>query len=352
MVAEASGSPGQSTAGDEPPAELLEASYAHLCDLGVASPDAMPSWRLLGGGVSNWVIFFECGEGVVVKAALPRLRVRDEWLADPSRAVLEGRAMAALGARLPPGDLPRVLFVDEALHVVGMTCAPAGAYPWKEALLRGEVDTHVAHQVGALLGRMHAAAWGDADLARRFDDLVLFHQLRLDPYHERAAQVAEERGEQDVAALLRAGAAEMTRDRVTLVHGDFSPKNLLVHPGGVMALDFEVVHWGNPDFDTAFLLTHLTLKAAHRPALAPAYEHAARIFLAAYTATLSRRPADEVAGGALRQAGCLLVARVDGKSPAEYLDAAGRARARALGVAILRGTITAVPDLFGAVQAL
>src|SRR5438874_1502132 len=104
----------------------------------------------------------------------------------------------------------------------------------------------------------------DADLARHFDDLALFHQLRLDPYHARAAQVAEERGEEDVAALLRAGAAEMTRDRVTLVHGDFSPKNLLVHPGGVMALDFEVVHWGNPDFDTAFLLTHLTLKAAHR----------------------------------------------------------------------------------------
>jgi tRNA A-37 threonylcarbamoyl transferase component Bud32 len=352
VVVEASGSPVHGTAGDGPQAILLEASYAHLRELGLASADAPPAWRLLGGGVSNWVILFDCGEGVVVKAALARLRVREEWLADPSRTALEGRAMAALGACLPRGDLPRVLFVDEARHCVGMSYAPPGSYPWKEALLRGEVDTHVAHQVGALLGRMHAAAWGDADLARRFDDLALFHQLRLDPYHARAAQIAEQRGEEDVAALLRAGAAEMTQDRVTLVHGDFSPKNLLVHPGGVMALDFEVVHWGNPDFDTAFLLTHLTLKAAHRPVLAPAYEHAARIFLVAYTATLSRRPADEVAGGALRQAGCLLVARVDGKSPAEYLDAAGRARARALGVAILRGTITAVPDLFGAVQAL
>src|SRR4051794_1738010 len=239
VVAEASGSPGRSSS-NGPPAELLAASYAHLRHLGLAAPDAMPSWCLLGGGVSNWVIHFNCGEGVVVKAALPRLRVRDEWLADPTRAVLEGRAMAALGSRLPAGDLPRVLFVDEARHCVGMSCAPPEAYTWKEALLRGEVDTRIAHRVGALLGRMHAAAWGDADLARGFDDLALFHQLRLDPYHARAAQVAEERGEEDVAALLRAGAAEMTRDRVTLVHGDFSPKNLLVHPGGVMALDFEV----------------------------------------------------------------------------------------------------------------
>jgi 5-methylthioribose kinase len=148
----------QSPASDGPPAALLEASYAHLRARGLASANAMPAWRLRGGGVSNWVILFDCGEGLVMKAALARLRVRDEWLADPSRAVLEGRAMAALGARLPPGDLPRVLFVDEARHFVGMTCAPPGSYPWKEALLRGEGDTHVAHQVGALLGRMHAAA--------------------------------------------------------------------------------------------------------------------------------------------------------------------------------------------------
>jgi hypothetical protein len=74
---------------DGPPAVLLEASYAHRRALGLAAPDATPAWRLLGGGVSNWVILFDCGGGVVVKAALPRLRVRDEWLVDPSRAVLE-----------------------------------------------------------------------------------------------------------------------------------------------------------------------------------------------------------------------------------------------------------------------
>src|SRR2546421_5401308 len=139
----------------------------------------------------------------------------------------------------------------------------------------------------------------------------------------------------------------MTRERVTLVHGDFSPKNLLVHSGGVMALDFEVVHWGNPAFDTAFLLTHLTLKAAHRPALAPAYGNAARIFLKAYTETLDRRAADEGASGALRQAGGLLGARVGGKSPAEDLDAAGRGRARAPRRALLPGTITVVPPALG-----
>lgn len=329
-----------------PPAPLIAAAHTHLRRLGLVSPGEEASWRMLGGGVSNWVILFDCGDGVVVKGALARLRVRDEWLADPTRAVLEGRAMAALGARLPAGDVPHVLFVDEGSHLLGMSRAPAGAYPWKEALLRGDVDVEIARGVGALLGRIHAAAWGDAALARQFDDLALFHQLRLDPYHERAALSAEGRGERDLAERLRAGARAMTEGRATLVHGDFSPKNLLVHGGGVIALDFEVVHWGNPDFDTAFLLTHLALKAVHRPGKTKEYAWAADAFLADYTEALGRRPADAVMRGAARQAGCLLVARADGKSPAEYLDEAGRMRARALGAAILRDEVADVVGLF------
>jgi len=329
-----------------PPAPLVASAQAHLRRLGLVPPGGEAPWRTLGGGVSNWVILFDCGDGVVVKGALARLRVRDEWLADPTRAVLEGRAMAALGARLPAGDLPRVLFVDEACYLLGMSRAPMEAYPWKEALLRGDVDLEVACGVGALLGRVHAAAWGDVALARQFDDLALFHQLRLDPYHERAARAAEGRGERDLADLLRAGARAMTEGRATLVHGDFSPKNLLVHGGGVMALDFEVVHWGNPDFDTAFLLTHLALKAVRRPVKTTEYARAADAFLASYTEALGQRPAGVVMRGAVRQAGCLLVARADGKSPAEYLDEAGRVRARALGAAIVRGEVADVADLF------
>lgn len=343
---------GNGTGREGPPATLIETSYDHLRKLGLIGAGDTPPWRVLGGGVSNWVLLFECGDGVVVKAALARLRVQDEWLADPTRAIAEGRAMAALGRRLPPGDLPRVLFVDRDAYLLGMTRAPADAHPWKEDLLRGDVDVAVARRVGALLGRLHRVAWEDESLARAFGDLTLFYQLRLGPYHERAAQVAEQRGDDGLAFLLGAGAERMRHNRVTLVHGDFSPKNLLVHGDGVLALDFEVVHWGNPDFDTAFLLTHLTLKAIHCPSATGAYDEAARAFLDSYATTLGRRAIDDIARGALAQAGCLLVARADGKSPAEYLDGAGRARARALGAAVLRKEIEDVSDLFAVAATL
>jgi hypothetical protein len=334
------------TSSDAPPPALLERASEHLARLGLISPGARPSWHLLGGGVSNWVIHFDVGQGVVVKQALARLRVREEWLADPRRAVLEGYAMVALAERLPAGDVPQVLFVDEDLCLLGMTSAPERATPWKQLLLGGKADPADATGVGALLGRMHGAAWEDGNLARRFGDLALFEQLRLNPYHEYTARLAEQRGDRALAELLRAGAQEMRDIRCTLVHGDFSPKNLLVWDRSVMALDFEVVHWGNPDFDTAFLLTHLALKAIHLPAVAAQYAACARVFLDAYAVALGRRSAAVIEAGALRQAGCLLAARADGKSPAEYLIAQGRLRARALGTAVLSGAVNNVTDLF------
>ncbi len=331
---------------DNPPVTLLDRAYEHLTELGLTVSGARPPWRLLGGGVSNWVLHFDVGQGVVVKQALAQLRVQEEWLADPRRAILEGYAMAALGERLPAGDVPQVLFVDEDLCLLGMTSAPEQARPWKQPLLQGNANPSDAAGVGALLGRMHDAAWEDGNLAGRFYDLTLFEQLRLDPYHEYAARMAEQRGERGLAASLRAGAQEMREHRCTLVHGDFSPKNLLVWDRSVMALDFEVVHWGNPDFDTAFLLTHLTLKAIHLPAAVPRFAACARTFLDAYAVALGRRSAAVIEAGALRQAGCLLAARADGKSPAEYLTAQGRLQARALGTAVLSGAVTSVTDLF------
>jgi 5-methylthioribose kinase len=336
----------QGQALEGPPDALIATACAHLQRLGLVAEGERPARRLLSGGVSNWVLRFESEPGVVVKAALARLRVAEEWLADPTRAVFEGRAMAALGERLPAGDVPQVLFVDERAYLLGMTSAPASARPWKEALLRGDVDIKVAARVGALLGRMHRAAWDAPLLRQEFGDLSLFRQLRLDPYHQRAAQVAESRGESAVAAALRAGAAEMEQQRVTLVHGDFSPKNLLVHDGGVMAIDFEVVHWGNPAFDTAFLLNHLALKAVHRPTDAAAYHAAAEAFFDAYAEALATLPRAAVTAAAIRQVGCLLRARADGKSRAEYLDERGLAAARRLGAGVLLGEIADLLTLF------
>jgi thiamine kinase-like enzyme len=135
--------------------------------------------------------------------------------------------------------------------------------------------------------------------------------------------------------------------RCSLVHGDWSPKNFLVsnlagdaigsdgvgsdgasgasaanngavHLSAVMAIDFEVVHYGDPAFDAAFLLNHLLLKSFHQPHWADRYFRLAMRF----SEVLMERLPDDAGWfepATCRHLGCLLLARTDGKSPAEYI---------------------------------
>ena len=234
------------------------------------------------------------------------------------------------------------------------TAAPGSGVNWKDALLAGDIDAEVAGQVGHLLGLMHRSSCctGDdvpAEL-QPFADLDCFVQLRIDPYH-RATATAHS----DLAGIIEVQAQRMLapRDgRRTLVHGDYSPKNVIVNGSGpaaqVFLLDFEVVHLGNPVFDLAFMLNHLTLKAIHRPALAARYNAAARSFWQEYLAA-----AGDVAGEPARlerdtvaQLGALLLARVDGKSPVEYItEDEPKNVARRLASGILRGEATSLADV-------
>ncbi|HZS13357.1 MAG TPA: aminoglycoside phosphotransferase family protein [Candidatus Dormibacteraeota bacterium] len=302
---------------------------AHLRSRGVLGDDEAAVAQVLGGGVSNTVILVEAGpRRVVVKQALPRLRVAREWLADPSRTVTEGRALR-VAATLQEDAVPAVVDLDEERNVLVVAAAPAGTGDWKQRLLHGDVsedDVRVGESVGALLGRLHARTATDASLRADFDAWAAFEQLRVAPYFRSMVADTPELGD-----IVLPHVEAMARRRVCLVHGDVSPKNVLAGEGLPWLIDFEVACWGDPAFDVAFLLTHLAMKAVHRPAQAPALARVARAFLAAYRAEAGAL-LDEAHAAALL--GCLLMARVDGRSPAEYLDGASRQVVRGLGLRV------------------
>ncbi len=135
----------------------------------------------------------------------------------------------------------------------------------------------VARRLGELLRAWQAATLRDDELARRFGDIEAFDQLRVDPYHR-----AVMRRWPSLAGPIGAYAEELLATRVCLVHGDFSPKNVLVGPDSLWVIDFEVAHVGDPVFDPAFMLNHLMLKAIHRPADAAAYRACAEAFVSSY----------------------------------------------------------------------
>ena len=247
-----------------------------------------------------------------MKQALGKLRVEQEWLADQSRIFREAAALRELAFHLPEGSLPAVLFEDCENFIFAMTAAPAASVCWKDLLLNGEIRVETAQRVGELLALMARVSWRAPAWESEFGDQTVFDQLRIDPYYRATA-----RKHPDLAPAAARLIAESAARRVCLVHGDWSPKNFLVDGINVMAIDFEVIHFGDPSFDTAFLLNHLALKSFYRPQWADLYAQAAAGFWASYLAGVPSEAWIEPA--TLQHLGWLMLARVDGKSPAEYL---------------------------------
>ncbi len=207
-----------------------------------------------------------------------------------------------------------------------------------------ELEDHLDHieQFGRLLGTIHRAAHERRDqIARAFDDRSFFESLRIEPYYVYAwSQVP------DAARFYDVLINETRARRQTLVHGDYSPKNILVYDGRLILLDHEVIHFGDPAFDLGFSLTHLLSKAHHVQAQRAALAAAAVRYWQVYHATLGDVPwAEDLEPRAVRHTlGCLL-ARVAGRSTLEYLDAAERGRQRAAALALMARPPAAVAEL-------
>ena len=328
----------------------------YLLGVGLIPTDraSAASARELGGGISNIVVRVDFASelgGVVVKQSLPRLRVAQEWLADQARIHREAASLRYLDGVLPRESLPVVIHEDPPNFLFVMTAAPGQTLTWKDDLLTGRVDPAVAAKVGYLLGTMHqSSAVSPDDIPtelQEFADQRCFVQLRIDPYHRATALAHPE-----LANTIEAAARAMLDRRLCLVHGDYSPKNVIVSGAGeevtAFLLDFEVVHLGNPVFDLAFMLNHLTLKAIHLPDLAVQYNAAGTAFWLAYcanTPVFAGNPT-ELQLQAVRQMGVLLLARIDGKSPAEYITTESeKSVARSLSRMILTNEIRSLPDL-------
>jgi 5-methylthioribose kinase len=267
----------------------------------------------LAGGVSNTVLLVETpAERFVLKQSLPQLRVDQQWLSDRSRIWREADALEALALHLPSGAVPAVIFRDDDNYLFAMSAAIRESESWKSALLRGECDRSIAERVGLLTAGLIRAGWRSPRMQAAFGDLGVFDQLRLDPYYRSTAA-----RHPDLAGFFRSLVNSYPSRCCTLVHGDWSPKNFLVAGGAVMAIDFEAIHFGDPAFDAAFLLNHLLLKSFHLPGRAAAFEELAEGFWAVLSREMPQ--VSDFERCTIEHLGALLLSRMDGKSPAEYI---------------------------------
>lgn len=290
-------------------------AFARSLGLDVATGTA----RLLSGGVSSTVVALDGEPPVVLKQALARLRVAARWDADPSRSAAEADALRLLHA-LTPEHVPEVLASDPDAHVLAVRRAPEEWRDWRAVLLDDPRDgeTDRGRTAGTVLGRWHAATWGNEAVRADFERSDAFEQLRLDPFHRELVRRGAAPAEQ-IEPLID----ELAGARQCLVHGDYSPKNILVGDG-LWVIDAEVAHVGAAVFDLAFLVAHLALKAVRAPGHAELLRRTASAFLEGYeTANPGRVTPERVAV----HAAAVMLARVAGKSPAAYLESEQAQRA-------------------------
>lgn len=285
----------------------------------------------------------------VIKQPLPKFRTEAEWLVDVARVEVERDCARLLSEILPAGSVPDVLWYDEANHVLAISCVPTDSVLWKTHLMAGGVSIDAAQQAGVLLAMMHSSTLHHAATEQRYGDPSFFIQQRTEPYFKSLAAKHPA-----MAPTFDLVIHKLLSNPLCLIHGDFSPKNIFLvmkkddaEPAAdgkakrfplshLTLLDFEVAFYGNPAFDVATLVNHLLLKSFHLGKAWRARMMAIDAFVKSYANAvppeLSQRV--EADGGVIL--GALLLARVDGKSPAEYLtDEALRDKVRKTGLAIL-----------------
>jgi 5-methylthioribose kinase len=309
---------------------LLDATTVvqYLVARGVLGPAVEPPEEL-SGGVSNVVFGVTDGSRrVVLKQALGKLNVRDDWFASEERSITEAEAIA-FAASLTPGSVPKILDRDPQNHIIVLERAPADWRDWKTEILGLRIDSQVGETLGEVLGKWQVESLAPTARIEPLESIDNFVALRIEPYYRTLAARTLEF--QEVIFEL---AERLLLDRICFVHGDFSPKNILVGEGGQWIIDFEVSHCGNPAFDPAFLLSHLALKSVHLPNGFDQLFECATQFLEAYSRRVDRH-LDVDWELVFRQMGCLMMARIQGKSPVEYLTASEQQVAWRVGVALI-----------------
>jgi aminoglycoside phosphotransferase (APT) family kinase protein len=294
----------------EVPIEFVRA----LNELGLSNASSLLGAPLTGGVSSDiWRIDTEKGF-VCAKRALSKLRVNADWYAPVERNLFEARWLQ-VAHQACPACAPELLGQHPELGVLVMKYLDPGNHRiWKQELRAGHADPQTAHAMGQVLSKIHSYAAKNSHLATEFPTDNIFFEIRLAPY-----LLATAERHPQLAHALEGLVLQTQNNAKTLVHGDVSPKNILLGPQGPVLLDAECATWSDPAFDLAFCLNHLLLKCLWTPASSFDFLHCFEVLTTSYLTSVDWELPSDLEARAARLLPGLLLARVDGKSPVEYV---------------------------------
>ena len=215
---------------------------------------------------------------------------------------------------ITPDSVPELLDCDAANFTLTMSRLPNTCTNWKQDMLEGRIHPEMGEKLGKILATWHNATAVDEAIKAKFMEGELFEQLRVSPFYRAVAAKNP-----NLQAVIKSLIEEITAEKIALVHGDFSPKNILATSDhSPIVLDFEVAHTGNPVFDLGFICAHLLCKTirTNNSGEKEALISTANRFLDSY-----RQNCDLTITESLPlHVALIALARVEGVSPVNYLD--------------------------------
>jgi 5-methylthioribose kinase len=311
---------------------------SYLSQRGLLTGDA--TVETLTGGVSCIVLAVSNADvDLVVKQALPELKTKAKWVADQRRAIVEADAMQVYYS-ITPDSVPELLDCDPTEFTLTMSRLPRSCTNWKIDMLEGRIHPQMGAQLGKVLAQWHNAAAVSDEIKAKFLEGSLFEQLRVAPFYRAVMDKNP-----DLQPVISDLIVEITTVKSTLVHGDFSPKNIMAtQDHRPIVLDFEVAHIGNPVFDLAFLLAHLLCKIVYATQVdqKQALVETATQFLNTYKQNTRLTVAESLP----HHIALIALARVEGVSPVNYLDGPAQQRLVALTKSALLDSDMSFTELF------
>lgn len=295
----------------------LENRYKELIvELNLGNESVVSSIEPLTGGISSEIALLSVGDKkICVKFALEKLNVAQDWRAQTKRNHAEYQWLL-FASTVVNGVSPALYGCSDVLFGFAMDFIEGpDVYQWKDALLKGKRNSGEAGKVGEVLGKIHQASAVSKEVNEKFQNQEDFYSLRLDPYlnytKTQHPKLADELSQ--LISMLNSNCR-------VLLHGDVSPKNILFKQGKPILLDAECATMGDPSFDVAFCLNHLVLKAIHLRLRRKALLKSINEFWAAYQTHVKWEIVANLEKRICKLLPALMLARVDGKSPVEYLN--------------------------------
>ena len=299
------------------------------------------SCKRITDGVSSDIWYIKTiNRAFCAKRALSKLTVKEDWHAPVSRSNYEAKYFEVC-KKIIPESFPKVLGHDKRKYILAMEWYDSKTHEvWKKKLLSRKVDQKDTEEVAEILGKIHSVFYKDKEIEKNFNNDKTFHDIRIEPY-----LLFTSKSYPNFQKEFLDMAENLKKNKRTLIHGDFSPKNILISKTKPKILDAETACWGDPTFDLAFCLNHILLKSILQRKYNINYTPLLLSFVNTYFNKFKAESKKNMLAKLFKLLAMLLLARVDGKSPVEYLKSKDKIIVRNLGKNLLEKNITTVSEM-------